>query len=132
MATLIKHPIEKADPAKALEYFQDKMAFTTGPVGVWDWIREEAPIQVVDVRAAEDYNKGHVPGAVNLPKDRWDSLEGLMKDRNNILYCYSQTCHLAASAAVEFAGRGYSVMEMEGGFKSWQGHGFAEETSRHS
>ena len=29
-------------------------------------------------------------------------------------------CHLAAAAAVEFAGNGYPVMELEGGFRVWQ------------
>jgi hypothetical protein len=38
------------------------------------------------------------------------------KDKLNVLYCYSGVCHLATSAAVEFAEKGYPVMEMEGGF----------------
>lgn len=64
--------------------------------------------------------KANIPGAVNLPKDKWQTLEGLRKDTLNVLYCYSHVCHLAATAAVEFAGKGYSVMEMDGGFEAWQ------------
>jgi rhodanese-related sulfurtransferase len=74
------------------------------------------------VREAEDYRKGHVPGAANLPPDRWESLEGLDKNALNVLYCYSEVCHLAAKAAVEFATKGYSVMEMNGGFEAWKEH----------
>jgi len=92
------------DPAKAREYFEAKMAFTTGPVELERMIRQGENINIVDVRAAEDYAEGHIPGAVNLPKDKWDSLSGLRKDKINVLYCYSQVCHLAATAAVEFAG----------------------------
>ena len=44
-------------------------------------------------------------------------------------FCYSQVCHLAATAAVEFAGKGYSVMEMEGGFEAWKEHDLEIETS---
>jgi rhodanese-related sulfurtransferase len=85
-------------------------------------IRQGENINIVDVRAAEDYAEGHIPGAVNLPKDKWDSLSGLRKDKINVLYCYSQVCHLAATAAVEFAGKGYPVMELEGGFRAWKDH----------
>lgn len=109
------------DPAKAKEYFEAKMAFTTGPIELERMIRS-GEVNVVDVRASEDYVEGHIPGAVSLPKDRWQTLEGLRKDKVNVLYCYSQVCHLAAAAAVEFSGMGYPVMEMEGGFRAWKEH----------
>jgi rhodanese-related sulfurtransferase len=110
------------DPAKAKEYFEAKMAFTTGPVELERAMRQGENIQVVDVRAAEDYAEGHIPGAISLPKDRWNTLAGLRKDKTNVLYCYSQVCHLAATAAVEFSGKGYPVMELEGGFRAWKDH----------
>jgi rhodanese-related sulfurtransferase len=113
---------KKNDPAKALQYFQDKINFTTGPVELARALKEGADIVVVDVREAEDYRKGHVPGAVSLPHDQWGSVRGLRQDVLNVLYCYSEVCHLAAKAAVEFAGRGYSVMEMDGGFEAWKEH----------
>ena len=110
------------DPQKAKEYFEAKMAFTTGPVELERMMKQGENINIVDVRAAEDYAEGHIPGAVNLPKDKWQTLEGLRKDKTNVLYCYSQVCHLAATAAVEFASKGYPVMELEGGFRTWKEH----------
>ena len=92
------------DPAKAKAYFEAKMAFTTGPVEL-ERMMKNNEVNVVDVRAAEDYAEGHIPGAINLPKNQWQTLKGLRKDKTNVLYCYSQVCHLAATAAVEFAGR---------------------------
>ncbi len=115
------------DPKKAKAYFEAKIAFTTGPVELVRKVQEGRNIQIVDLRRAEDYAEGHVPGAVNLPKDKWDTLAGLRKDRINVLYCYSQTCHLAALAAIQFAGKGYPVMELEGGFRTWQESGFEVE-----
>ena len=67
------------------------------------------------MRAADDYAKGHIPGDVNLPKDRWSSLQGLRKDR-------------AVSAAVRFAGEGFPVMELDGGWRWWKNDGFDVET----
>jgi rhodanese-related sulfurtransferase len=110
------------DPVKANKYFQDKLSFTTGPVEVSHQIQEKGDIAIIDVRAMEDYKKEHIPGAVNIPKEKWDTLEGLKKESLNVLYCYSQVCHLAAQAAVHFSDKGYAVMEMEGGFKAWKEH----------
>ncbi len=71
------------DPVNAKEFFENKLAFTTGPVDL-ERMRKEGSGNIVDVRAAEDYAQGHIPGAVNLPKDRWASLQGLRKDRTNV------------------------------------------------
>jgi rhodanese-related sulfurtransferase len=107
---------------KAKKYFGDKLNFTTGPIELNQMIERNEAINIIDVRKAQDYAKGHIPGAVNLPRERWSSFAGLTKDRVNIVYCYSQVCHLAAEAAREFAGHDFPVMELEGGFEQWQRH----------
>jgi rhodanese-related sulfurtransferase len=119
--------VKVTDPAKAKEYFEAKMAFTTGPVEL-ERMMKNREVNVVDVRAADDYAEGHIPGAVNLPKDQWHTLKGLRKDKPNVLYCYSHVCHLAATAAVEFADKGYPVMELDGGWRWWKNDGFEIET----
>jgi len=111
------------DPARARAYFEDKLAFTTGPVELERWIKSgENNLVVVDVREAEDYAKGHIPGAINLPKEKWENPQGLSKDKTNVVYCYTQQCHLAANACARFASSGYPVMELEGGFEIWKEH----------
>ena len=124
MATNFKIP----SAAKAKKYFQDKLDFTTGPVELERWVKQGQPVNIVDVRAAEDYAEGHIPRAVNLSKDQWHDEKllkaRLRKDKINVLYCYSHVCHLAATAAVEFAGKGYPVMELEGGWRWWKNDGF--------
>ncbi len=112
--------VPKPDPQTALKYFQTKLDCTTGPIELSHWIKERAPMVVVDVRRPEDYEKGHIPGALNLPKEKWSDPKGLSKDKTNVLYCYSQTCHLAAAAAAEFAKKGFPVVELEGGFITWE------------
>ena len=115
------------NPAKAKDFFEAKMAFTTGPVEL-ERMMKQGDVNIVDVRAADDYAKGHIPGAVSLPKEKWGSLQGLRKDRVNVLYCYSLVCHLAATAAVQFAAQGFPVMELDGGWRWWQEDGFDVET----
>ncbi len=120
--------LKKNDPAKAREYFAQKMAFTTGPVELSRNLNRN-DIVIVDVREAEDYKKGHIPGAINIPHAQWAQPQGLRKDALNVLYCYTQQCHLAATAAVEFAGKGYPVMELDGGFATWKDNELEIETS---
>jgi rhodanese-related sulfurtransferase len=109
------------DPARARAYFEDKLAFTTGPVELDRWIKTgEDNFVVVDVREAEDFAKGHIPGAINLPREQWEHPQGLSRDKTNVVYCYNQQCHLAANACVRFSAQGYPVMELDGGFENWK------------
>ena len=108
------------DAAKARTYFENKLAFTIGPVELDRALTAGEKLNVVDVRDQDDFALGHIPDAINLPKDKWDRPEGLRQDMINVVYCYNQPCHLAASAALHFALQGYRVMELEGGFEGWK------------
>lgn len=110
------------DPALAKEFFEDEMSFTTGPVELNRMIETGENITIIDVRAEEDYREGHVPGAINLPQDQWQTLHGLDKNKTNVVYCYSIVCHLAKKACLEFATKGYPVMELDGGIDEWREH----------
>ena len=73
---------------RAVSYFRSKMEFTLGPAELNRMIREHADIMIVDVRAEEDYCKGHIPEAVSVPRDRWDSFTlGLKQNLQFIVYC---------------------------------------------
>jgi rhodanese-related sulfurtransferase len=114
--------LEPNDPKKAAEYFERKIAFTLGPMELQYYRDEGRQFVLIDVRDPEDFAESHIPGAINLPEDRWSSFGGLARDRMNILYCYSNVCHLASNAALQFSKAGFPVMEMEGGFDAWEDH----------
>jgi len=105
---------------KASKFFEAKVEFTTGPFELNHMIETGENINIIDVRKPEDYQKGHIPGAVNLPKEKWDTFCGLSRGKVNVVYCYSEVCHLAATAAWRFADHGCPVMELEGGFDTWK------------
>lgn len=116
------------DIETAKRHFAARLDFTTGPHELSHMIETKQDIVIVDVRQPSDYRAGHIPGAVNLPNGMWNRPKNLRKDAVNILYCYSQTCHLAAQAAVELLAQGYPVVELEGGFPAWQSQGSRIET----
>jgi rhodanese-related sulfurtransferase len=111
------------DIQQAQAFFKSKVGFTTGPHELTGILDRKEDVVVVDVRFPTDFRKSHIPGAVNLPKGKWHEPKGLAKDKLNILYCYNQTCHMAAEAAVELLAQGYRVVEMEGGFATWEANG---------
>lgn len=116
------------DFERARDHFQVKMDFTTGThevLGMIDQGRDD--VVILDVRMPRDYKAGHIPGAINLPRGTWANARGLSKDKLHILYCYSQTCHMAAEAALELLRQGYRVQEMEGGYATWVADGYRVE-----
>ncbi len=116
------------DLERAREHFEAKVNFTTGTHEVLGMIeRNQGDVVIVDVRLPSDFRAGHIPGAINLPKGRWEDTRGLSKDKLHVLYCYSQTCHLAAEAAVALLKQGYLVQEMEGGYVTWTAAGYRIE-----
>jgi len=108
------------DFTAAAGHFAARNAFTTGPHELSGVLDRQEDVVVVDVRFPSDFAKAHVPGAINLPKGKWERATGLSKDKPNILYCYDATCHMAAEAARTLVALGYPVVEMEGGFAAWE------------
>ena len=119
----------KYDFAAATAFFAQKAAATTGPHELQGMLDQKQDIVVVDVRYPGDFRKSHIPGAVSLPKGKWQAPKGLSKDKLNVLYCYNQQCHLATEAALELVAQGYPVVEMEGGFATWEANGAPVEAS---
>jgi rhodanese-related sulfurtransferase len=115
---MISATIESAGKAK--EFFAQKLDFTVSPVELNEQIETGGNHFIVDVREVKDFIKGHVPGAISLPNGCWNKITAWRKDRPVIIYGYSQSCHLAAHAARESAERGYTVLELEGGFEAWK------------
>jgi rhodanese-related sulfurtransferase len=113
----------KSNAARARRFFADKMAFTTGPVEISLKLEKGEDVSIIDVRESKDFKKGHVPGAISLPHEKWSTCAGVRRDAMNIVYCYAQNCHMGAHAAMQFAAEGYSVMEMDCGFESWKKNG---------
>lgn len=86
-------------------------------------------VAVLDVRPAEEYASGHVPGAVNVPlADLERRLAEMDIDREVVAYCRGPHCILAFEAVQKLRARGLSARRMEDGFPEWKAHGLPVET----
>jgi sulfur-carrier protein adenylyltransferase/sulfurtransferase len=88
---------------------------------------------VIDVREAEEWSTGHIPGAKHVPKSYLESrIEGAAPERDQhvILYCQSGN-RSAWAARTLIEDLGYENVEsMTGGFTLWKDRGYDVETPR--
>jgi molybdopterin/thiamine biosynthesis adenylyltransferase/rhodanese-related sulfurtransferase len=88
---------------------------------------------VLDVREAEEWSTGHIPGAKHVPKSFLESrIEGAAPDRDQhvILYCQSGN-RSAWAARTLIDDLGYSNVEsMTGGITLWKDRGYDVEQPR--
>ncbi len=88
---------------------------------------------VVDVREAEEWSTGHIPGAKHVPKSYLETrIEGAAPDRSQhvILYCQSgnRSAWAARTLIEDF---GYEHVEsMIGGITLWKDRGYEVQTPR--
>jgi rhodanese-related sulfurtransferase len=113
---------------RANKFFDDLLDFTRGPVELNEMIKEGVNMNIIDVRRPDDYSKGHIPGSVNLPEDKWSTFKGLSKDRPNIVYCYSTVCQLSIRAAKYFVEHDFPTLQLVGGIEEWKRNDLPVET----
>ena len=82
---------------------------------------EEGSVQLLDVRTPEEFNRGAIPGALNLDirsEDFTEQLEDLDKDKPVILYC--QSGFRSNKAAGILLSLGFTqVLDYKGGYSDW-------------
>ncbi len=77
---------------------------------------EEGKMMILDIRSAEDYEKGHVKGAINLPYgvDVAKALEKIPTDIPVYVYCYSGQTASQTMFLLRLAGK--QAVNVSGGF----------------
>ena len=81
-------------------------------------------VTVLDVRPAEEYAAGHVPGALNVPLDKLESyLSRLPKRKEVIAYCRGPYCLMSFEAVEKLRKRGWRARRLENGLPEWRAAG---------
>lgn len=92
---------------------------------------KDETVMFLDVRSAEDYAKGHIEGAINLPfgKGMQEKFSTLPTDKTIIVYCY--TGQTAGQVTGGLRMLGYDAVSMNGGMGTpanvpmgWANNGF--------
>lgn len=87
---------------------------------------QEADV-VLDVREADEYANGHIPGAIHISRGLLEfklSSDSSLNDRNLKIVLYCKTSGRAALAAKSLHDMGYlHVQSIAGGFDAWVAEG---------
>ncbi len=85
-------------------------------------------VTVLDVRPSEEYEMGHIPGALNIPINEIEQhLANLPKGQEIIAYCRGEYCVLAFEAVAALRKKGFTARRLEEGYPEWKAAGLPVE-----
>lgn len=114
---------------------QDEQATPyVAPAALWERPGRGDPQVVIDVRSADEYAVGHVPGARHIPLDQLAGrLAELPVGRPVVTYCTMR--HRGDSrggrAAALLRERGFQAHALDGGLPAWAAAGYPVERGPH-
>jgi rhodanese-related sulfurtransferase/predicted double-glycine peptidase len=81
---------------------------------------------IIDARFAEDYEAGHIKGAISLPVNASEALQHkifdrVANDRKIVVYCQSSGCIFSRRVARQLMDNGYHNLQLyPGGWNEWE------------
>ena len=77
---------------------------------------------LLDVRRADEFAAGHIPGAVNLPNEKIGTEEiASLPDKNQTIYIYCRSGNRSKQAADKLLALGYTSLIEFGGILDYSG-----------
>ena len=75
---------------------------------------------ILDTRTQEEYDAGHIPGAIVLPYDEvLEKAEGILLDKNQLILVYCRSGRRSKLAAEDLVKLGYTNIKEFGGIIDW-------------
>ena len=90
---------------------------------------ENDQVLLVDIRPKEEYEGGHIPGAISVPPDEIDErLAKLPRDQEIVAYCRGEYCLFSLDAVTHLRAKGYRARRLAVGLPDWRAEGLPVET----
>ncbi len=90
-------------------------------------MEEKENYLILDVRTIEEYEKGHIPGAINLPNEIIGGEEiPSLPDKGQLILVYCRSGNRSKQAARKLASLGYTNIVEFGGINEWPGETVSE------
>jgi len=85
-------------------------------------MEEEKDYLLLDVRTQEEYEAGHIPGAICLPNETIEGQEPEeLPDKDQTIFVYCRSGNRSRQAAQKLADMGYTRIVEMGGIGDWPG-----------
>lgn len=86
-------------------------------------------VTVLDVRPREEFEAGHLPGAINIPLNELEARLGEFgPDQLVVAYCRGPYCVLAYDAVAQLRRHGIEARRLKDGYPEWRIAGLPVET----
>ena len=84
--------------------------------------QEKGDFLIVDVRRADEFAEGHIPGAINIANEDIVSSEPAeLPDKDQVIYVYCRSGNRSKQASEKLAAMGYTNIVEFGGILDWTG-----------
>jgi rhodanese-related sulfurtransferase/predicted transcriptional regulator len=91
---------------------------------LWRRLKRKDKLVVLDVRPVEEYEAGHIPGAISIPVDELKKrIKELPRSKQIVAYCRGPLCALAPQATRYLKDKGYRVKRLTEGAPDWEAAG---------
>ena len=98
---------------------------------LWRRLQRKDRLVVLDVRPQEEYEAGHIPGAVSIPLGELKKrVKELPKSKQIVAYCRGPLCALAPEATRYLKSKGYKVKRLAEGAPDWEAGGLPLSRAR--
>lgn len=85
-------------------------------------------VTVLDVRPKEEFDAGHVQGAINIPIEELEQhLQQFDPEQEIVAYCRGPHCILAFDAVAQLREKGFLARRLENGYPEWKVAGLPTE-----
>ena len=85
-------------------------------------------VTIIDVRPAEEFAAGHLPGAINVPTEELQRrLSKLPRNKEIIAYCRGPYCLMSYEAVETLRKCGFKAIRLQDGYPEWKAAGFPVE-----
>ncbi len=124
----IKNKDNQTVTATQKEVVKQEKTYLNTPKEFYDVIQSKK-VQLVDVRTPEEFNEGHLKGAVNIcvTCDGFNSKVSSL-DKSKPVYVYCRSGHRSGNATKILSEMGYEeVHDMDGGIEAWQANNLPVE-----
>lgn len=109
----------------AMLFIEDRDALEPMTLVELRMLMRERQVTILDVRPREEYQAGHIPGAISMPVAALRRQMGdLPRRREIIAYCRGPYCVFALEAVTLLRKHGFRARRAAEGLPEWRGAGF--------
>jgi len=116
-----------AENMTAKDFMEEaKKHITTISVADAKALLDKGGVAFLDVREPKEYQSGHIPGAVNVPRGLLEfQIETKIPDKNAVVVVYCKTGGRSCLASQTLVKMGYkNIKNMDGGWQAWMKAGY--------